>query len=209
MSGENRGSAREALIAEMLGDIGKLHDAVEQLKTELPEALQPLADLRASLESARNNLLIASDEAKELQQAHIAELLVASKNELREEARTQIENAALAIQARASQAVVATTNALSSTIEREVKTALDSAEFDKIGKELKAALDVSVVKARQAVSDFDRDLKRQARANAPMGFWAQIGWMVGAVVFTAATMAVVLYPMAQSAEPQSVKAAKQ
>lgn len=33
-------TARDALIAEMPGDIGKLHDAVESLKGVLPEQIE-------------------------------------------------------------------------------------------------------------------------------------------------------------------------
>jgi hypothetical protein len=33
-------TVRDALIAEMLGDIGKLHDAVQELKTRLPHEME-------------------------------------------------------------------------------------------------------------------------------------------------------------------------
>jgi hypothetical protein len=33
-------TVRDALIAEMLGDIGKLHDAVQELKTSLPHEME-------------------------------------------------------------------------------------------------------------------------------------------------------------------------
>lgn len=36
-------NTRDALIAEMLGDVGKLHDAVGSLKTVLPEELEKFA----------------------------------------------------------------------------------------------------------------------------------------------------------------------
>jgi hypothetical protein len=205
---EGKGSAREALIAEMLGDIGKLHDAVEHMKQELPSAMQSLTDLNLRIEKSHADLIAATEEARSVHQEHIADLLIHGKAEL--EAIAKAEARQIKLQTEAS--LQAAFKLMASGIEREIKDGLSKSSED-----FKAAVEASITKVKRAASEHENELKRSAARNAPLGIWPQVAWMVGSVVFTAIFMVVVLIyagviPLqqaaSQSAEQQPQKAAK-
>lgn len=222
--------ARDALIAEMLGDIGKLHDAVEQLKIDIPSVLQPLVELNARLEKSHADLIAATAEAQKVHEGHIAELVVQAKGDL--EARTREMGEAMAkafvllsdsearkITAKADVAASAALNSLASAIENEVKATMSQATgvneiVAQNAKEFKVALDAIIARAKQSEAEYGRELQKRISANAPMGFWTQAMWMIGSVVFSWSLFAVLIYAGAFSsppADPQSAlsKSAKQ
>lgn len=69
--------AKEALIAEMLGDIGKLHDSVEQLKVDVPKFL-------IAVRKEQETLALTIDEAKKTVHETIAASLVKGMGDLDE-----------------------------------------------------------------------------------------------------------------------------
>lgn len=108
-------TARDALIAEMLGDIGKLHDAVESLKGVLPEQIE-------GVETRITGLIGLLQKAGDAYKAQIE----AYTNAQGEQIRTQMVKDASAAKVRFEQDASAAIKAALADVQRTIKASMQS-----------------------------------------------------------------------------------
>lgn len=108
-------TARDALIAEMLGDIGKLHDAVESLKGVLPEQIE-------GVETRITGLIGLLQKAGDTYKAQIETYT----NAQGERIRTQMEKDASAAKVRFEQDASAAIKAALGDVQRTIKSTMQT-----------------------------------------------------------------------------------
>ena len=166
MSSDSKGSARDALIAEMLGDIGRLHDSVGELKVELPEMLRPLREIEA-----------ATAEAKRAHQAFLADAASQAKQTIEAVASDQTKIMTIAARATAQGAV----KDVAARIEQQLQDGIEKA---------KATINASTKRIEQAATNYER---RLSNSNSDrLGPWALALIMIATSGSTAILIALLL-----------------
>ena len=87
MSDRSAGSALETLISEMLGDIGLLHDSLEQLKRDVPAMTTQIDTLLSKLEDG-----LKSPTMERFIKTSISDIYIAARS-ARQDAKADVESA--------------------------------------------------------------------------------------------------------------------
>jgi hypothetical protein len=87
MTGKTPSTALEALTSEMLGDVGRLHDSLEQLKRDVPAMTKQIEEFLPQLAKGLN-----SPAMERFISARIGELFIAARR-AREEAQQDVQSA--------------------------------------------------------------------------------------------------------------------
>jgi DNA anti-recombination protein RmuC len=219
---DSKPTPKEALIAEMLGDVLKLHDAVEQLKTDIPAALKPLTDLNARLEKSHANLEVATAAAQKESEAVISALVAKSKAEIDSHTQAMLKSVANHIAESTQIAITSAVKDLKVIVETEIKAGLEHAStanetFKKSGREFEATVDKANTQLKQSVLTYDKELQRSVERHKSEGWsfsrfmaFTLIGFVWSLIV---ALVIVTLYSTGtlttqQAEQPQSQKHAQ-
>lgn len=143
------------LIAEMLGDIGKLHDAVEGVKQSIPAMTELLQGFIDSIDKATVTAL-------ELHQAKLAEVAVQSRNDLASENQavlTVLNEAKASLQALIDESTKTGLEKVSGASEAILNSVVDFAD-SKIAEAIKATIHETLGAELRKLSDFDKEVAK-------------------------------------------------
>ena len=87
MTGKTPSTALEALTSEMLGDVGRLHDSLDQIKRDVPAMTKQIEAFLPKLESGLN-----SPKLERFIADRISEIFIAARR-AREEAKQDVQSA--------------------------------------------------------------------------------------------------------------------